>query len=355
MFSLVWIMPPRVMTESAGRPAVASRGGGTVGRAVSGGGRTRGHSGDHGDGRIDGQGGQVGGQGSKVNDGVNGVTDFSTIIAQQNQNDDAVNENIQGDVSRGCTIKEFLACNPKEYDGKGGAIVYTCWIEKMELVQDRVNVGDGHAVYTDRFHELARLVPHLVTPEGKRIERHDCNRLGHLNKDCRVMPRNVNPVNARNPTARTCFEYASTDHIKSACPRLNQARGRAFMLGSEEARQDLNIMTGIEPSNLGFSYEIEITISQLVKIDKVIKGCKLEIEGHMFDINLIPFRSGSFDMIIRMDWLSNHKAEIICHKKVVRIPLPGSKVLRVIEERPEEKDRHLMSAKAKEMKQEEIW
>ncbi|GKB45965.1 hypothetical protein Tco_0896718 [Tanacetum coccineum] len=28
----------------------------------------------------------------------------------------------------------FLACNPKEYDGKGGAIVYTRWIEKMESI-----------------------------------------------------------------------------------------------------------------------------------------------------------------------------------------------------------------------------
>ncbi|GJS67826.1 hypothetical protein Tco_0682391 [Tanacetum coccineum] len=115
---------------------------------------------------------------------------------------------------RGCTYKEFLACNPKEYDGKGGAIVYTRWIEKIESVQDMsrcgvdqkvmytagsfvdfktltreefclVNemqkletefwnhamVGAGHAAYTDRFYELARLVPHLVTPENKKIKR----------------------------------------------------------------------------------------------------------------------------------------------------------------------------------------
>ncbi|GKG31457.1 hypothetical protein Tco_0426407, partial [Tanacetum coccineum] len=37
---------------------------------------------------------------------------------------------------RGCTYKEFLACNPKEYDGKGGVVVYTRWIEKMKSVQD---------------------------------------------------------------------------------------------------------------------------------------------------------------------------------------------------------------------------
>ncbi|GKC66988.1 putative reverse transcriptase domain-containing protein [Tanacetum coccineum] len=78
----------------------------------------------------------------------------------------------------------------------------------------------------------------------------------------------------------------------------NQARGRAFMLGADEARQDPNIVTGIEPSELGFRYEIEIANGQLVKIDKVIKGCKIEIEGHVFDIDLIQFGNGSFDVII---------------------------------------------------------
>ncbi|GJY75249.1 hypothetical protein Tco_0480365 [Tanacetum coccineum] len=37
-------------------------------------------------------------------------------------------------------------------------------------------VGANHAGYTDRFHELAKLVPHLVTPEAKRVTRY-INRL----------------------------------------------------------------------------------------------------------------------------------------------------------------------------------
>nr|GFC40453.1 reverse transcriptase domain-containing protein [Tanacetum cinerariifolium] len=154
----------------------------------------------------------------------------------------------------------------------------------------------------------------------------------------------------------------------------NQARGKAFMLGPEESRQDPNIVTGtftlndhfattlfdsgadynfvfttftpllgMEPNELGFGYEIEIASGRLVEIDKVIKGCKLEIEGHVFDIDLIPFGHGSFDVTIGM--LSDHKAETICHEKVVRIPLLDDKVLRVLEERQEEKVRPLMSDK----------
>ncbi|GJX71598.1 putative reverse transcriptase domain-containing protein [Tanacetum coccineum] len=157
------------------------------------------------------------------------------------------------------------------------------------------------------------------------------------------------------------------------------------MLGAEEARQDLNIVAGtftlndhyattlfnsgadysfvpttfipllgIKPSDLEISYEIEIASGQLVEIDKVIKGWKLEIDGHVFDINLTPFGSGSFDAIIGMDWLSEHKADIICHERVVRIRLQGGKVLRVLGGKPEKKVRYSMSAKAKEHKQEEI-
>ncbi|GJV80248.1 hypothetical protein Tco_1516118 [Tanacetum coccineum] len=127
------IMPPRMTTRSAGRPVAVSRGRRTGGRAGRGGGRTRGRSGDWGNGvidgqggQVDGQGGQVGGQGTEVNDGVDGVPDFSTIIAQHLQN----------------LLPIILA----QYDGKRGAIVYTCWIEKIESVQDMSGCKDNQKV-----------------------------------------------------------------------------------------------------------------------------------------------------------------------------------------------------------------
>ncbi|GKD16204.1 putative reverse transcriptase domain-containing protein [Tanacetum coccineum] len=205
-------------------------------------------------------------------------------------------------------------------------------IQKLETeLWNHTMVGVGHAAYTNRFHELARLVPHLVTLERKRIERYiyglalqirgmvavteppafqkamqiagiltdealrngsmkknhekrgnrgdpnkdrnemednkrtrtgnafatttdpvrrentctapkcttynfhhppetpyrtcfNCNHLRHFAKDCRVVPRNVNPINARNLTARTCYKCGSIDHFKAACPWLNQVQ-----------------------------------------------------------------------------------------------------------------------------------
>ncbi|GJT40764.1 hypothetical protein Tco_0940629, partial [Tanacetum coccineum] len=74
------------------RSTAASRGGGIGGRAGSGGGRTRDRSGNQGDGRIDSQGGQVGDQGRDQGNG-------------RNQNGDAVNDNIRGDVIRVVPIR----------------------------------------------------------------------------------------------------------------------------------------------------------------------------------------------------------------------------------------------------------
>ncbi|GKD29289.1 hypothetical protein Tco_1240067 [Tanacetum coccineum] len=197
-------MPPRVMTRSAGRPVAESRGGGMGRRVGRGGGRGRGPREDN-DERVDDLNGQGNNQGMGANGGVEGVNenveganggapDFSTFIAQQLQNLLPVmlaQVGNQGNVGN----QNGNEVNENEYDGKGGAIVLTHWIKKMEYVHDmsgcsidqNVNhemqkleselwthamVGAGHAAYTDRFHELARLVPHLVTPESMMIERY---------------------------------------------------------------------------------------------------------------------------------------------------------------------------------------
>ncbi|GKE22012.1 putative reverse transcriptase domain-containing protein [Tanacetum coccineum] len=48
---------------------------------------------------------------------------------------------------------------------------------------------------------------------------------------------------------------------------------------------------------------------------------------------MISLNHGSFDVIVGIDWLSKRKFVIVCHEKVVKIPLEGSRKLRVQGER----------------------
>ncbi|GJZ00720.1 hypothetical protein Tco_0518149 [Tanacetum coccineum] len=137
------------------------------------------------------------------------------------------------------------------------------------------------------------------TPESPYQACFNYNHLRNLAKDCRVGPRMVNSVNARNPTAAhgTCFECGGTDHFKAACPSADY----------HFVSTVFTPLLVIEINNLGFTYEFKIASSK------------------------------SFVVIVRMDWLFKHKAEIIYHEKVVRIPLRNGKTHRFIGEKPKEK------------------
>ena len=74
---------------------------------------------------------------------------------------------------------------------------------------------------------------------------------------------------------------------------------------------------------------IEIASGREIEVDKVMRDCIIMLEGIPFKIDLIPLGHGSFDVVVGMNWLASHKAEIVCHEKVVRITLENGGVLRV--------------------------
>ncbi|GJW50956.1 putative reverse transcriptase domain-containing protein [Tanacetum coccineum] len=80
-------------------------------------------------------------------------------------------------------------------------------------------------------------------------------------------------------------------------------------------------LINVKPSILRPSYVIEVANGKKIETDRIIRGCILELGDSLFTIDLIPFGNGSFDVIVGIDWLSKHKAGIVCHEKVVRIPL----------------------------------
>nr|GEU30686.1 hypothetical protein [Tanacetum cinerariifolium] len=391
--------------------------------------------------------------------------DIAALIVQQLQNilpqiviqvtNNVNNANANGGNGRngrnnGCSYKTFLACNPRDYDRKGCVVALTRWIEKMEYVIENSGCVENQKVkyvassfinkaltwwntlvqergreatigYTDRFHELAKLVPHLVSPESKRIGRYInglpsqirgmlqatkptpiqnniikvriltdvATRYGTLARSSEKRKkvaetskqgvRQVAPISVvrMENNQRVCYECGSSNYLRNNCPKLNrahgqaenrlalkgnqntqnnrnQARGRTFSVNAVDALQDPNVVTGtfslnnyfatvlfdygadfsfistkftpllnVKPSIVSPRYVIEVANGKKEDVDRIIRDCKLELVNSLFTIDLIPLGHGNFHVIMGMDCLSKNKAVIVCHEKMVRIPLDG--------------------------------
>ncbi|GKD14518.1 putative reverse transcriptase domain-containing protein, partial [Tanacetum coccineum] len=276
----------------------------------------------------------------------------------------------------GCTYKGFMACNPKKYDGKGGAIALTRWIEKIENVIDNSGCAENQkvkyaaisfvnmaltwwntqvqargraaaicmswtnfkALLVDEFcpsnemeklesefwnHKMLLLSHHasrggILTDEAvscgtltkgdekrKGVEK-SRKQGGGRNDDKRAKVAPINAVKGGYEPG-TCYEYRSRKHYRNTCPKLNLA-----------------------PGQVGNHLTIEINRNTRNSGNQVKKRAfNVNAVGALQDPNvvtdLIPLGYGSFDVIMGMDWLSKHKAEIVCHEKVVRIPLESDK------------------------------
>ncbi|GJX05461.1 putative reverse transcriptase domain-containing protein [Tanacetum coccineum] len=109
-------------------------------------------------------------------------------------------------------------------------------------------------------------------------------------------------------------------------------------------------LLNVKPSIANPGYVIEVADGKKVEVDSIFRDCKLELGSSLFSINLIPLGHGSFDVIVGMDWLSQHKAVIVCHEKVVEIPVEDGRTLRVHGERTVGIAKALKSAKEDEPK-----
>ncbi|GKE29606.1 putative reverse transcriptase domain-containing protein [Tanacetum coccineum] len=65
----------------------------------------------------------------------------------------------------------------------------------------------------------------------------------------------------------------------------------------------------------------------LVSTNTVIKGATLTLLNQPFEIDLMPIKIDSFDVVIGLDWLSKYHAKILCNEKVVNIPIDGETLI----------------------------
>ncbi|GKC56518.1 putative reverse transcriptase domain-containing protein [Tanacetum coccineum] len=367
--------------------------------------------------------------------------------------------------NNGCTYKGFMACNPKEYDEKGGAIALTRWIEKMEnvidnsgyaknqrvkyvassfvnkaltwwntqvqargreaaigmswtdfkallveefcpsnemekleseagiLINKAVNCGTLTKVYekrkgveesskhgsgrnNDKRAKVSKGFVEATTHRNeyvgslpkcaKCLAHHpkdrpclvcfNCQKRGHIPRNCHSPIKQVAPINAIRGGYKpgTCYECRSREHYRNTCPKLNLAPGQVGNSDFSFISTSYVPLLNVKSSFVNPGYLIEVADGKKVEVDKVIRNCKLELGTSLFAIDLIPLGHGSFEVIVGMHWLSEHKAEIVCHEKVVRIPLESGEILYVQGERTSGITKSLSNVKVDERKLSDI-
>ncbi|GJY42698.1 hypothetical protein Tco_0430911 [Tanacetum coccineum] len=154
-------------------------------------------------------------------------------------------------------------------------------IEKLESeFWNHTMIRANHAGYTDRFHELAKLVPHLA------------GRLTNEAVRCGTLTRSSEKRKEEEEISKQRGSWKDNKKAKV---------GKGFVAIAPPRNENFVPLLNVKPSIVSPGYIIEVA-----------NGKKEEV-----------------DRIIRMDWLSKNKVEIVCHEKVVRIPLESGEILRV--------------------------
>ncbi|GJS14824.1 putative reverse transcriptase domain-containing protein [Tanacetum coccineum] len=185
------------------------------------------------------------------------------------------------------------------------------------------------------------------------VQCHDYGKTGYLERDCRgkavATGANAQPI-------FYCYGCGEKRHTRNRCPNKNNqqarnAQGRAYVMREGYQNQGSNVVTGtfllnnryatvlfnsgsdksfvstsfsslidIKPFKLDTSYEVELADGKVVSTSTVLKCCTLNLVNYLFEIDLMPIKLGTFDVIIGMEWLSKHEAVIVCGQKIVHIP-----------------------------------
>ncbi|GJX17361.1 putative reverse transcriptase domain-containing protein [Tanacetum coccineum] len=164
------------------------------------------------------------------------------------------------------------------------------------------------------------------------------DQVGYLTKNC--INKGLATGSNLLPMTVACHTYGEKGHYANQCQKTtnNNAQGRAYMLRDRNAYQEPNVVTGmflrnqhlarvlfdsradksfvsislasmlnIPPITIDTFYNIEMADGNLVSTNTAIQGCTLTLLNQPFEIDLMPIKLGSFDVVIVMEKKSDEK------------------------------------------------
>nr|GEV70591.1 putative reverse transcriptase domain-containing protein [Tanacetum cinerariifolium] len=186
--------------------------------------------------------------------------------------------------------------------------------------------GDDIEAYNNRFHELALMCPDLVPNEKKKIKRY-----------MKGFPERIkgNITSARPTTLREAVNLARElvkQAVQGKAARANKNNKRRW---EEHQRNHPNNNNNPNNHNRNRNNNNNTQYHQQNRRCQRMGHIEADYRTRLLGTDENPLRKvtcygcGSFDVIVGIDWLSYHRAFIVCYEKIVRIPLPNGDILEI--------------------------
>ncbi|GKE93556.1 putative reverse transcriptase domain-containing protein, partial [Tanacetum coccineum] len=161
----------------------------------------------------------------------------------------------------------------------------------------------------------------------------------------------INQPNPHNNQRQNQGDPKGNSRVSTSTQGERRAPDRVYRLCAEAAMKDNNVVNGtflidnvyasvlfdtgvdrsfvsyafskyidIPPTALDTKYSVELADGKSLTKTTILRGCTLNLQNHLFKINLLPIELGSFDVIIGMDWMAKHRVKVVCYKKYIRVP-----------------------------------
>nr|GEX83809.1 putative reverse transcriptase domain-containing protein [Tanacetum cinerariifolium] len=193
---------------------------------------------------------------------------------------------------------------------------------------------DDIEAYNNRFHELA-----LMCPDLYQMKRRKSKGDGKSTKET-------------TPTAIIPTIATATATTTTALSTIDRTEGKRLLGPMLQPQLKERLMLEIYPSVTSATYTALVVALQSVEGVRGWVILKQIVEPDFQALMKTPYEI--FDVIIGMDWLSYHRAVIVCYDKIVRIPLPNGEILEIHGKRPEKDPKSLSCIKADEVRLDDI-
>ncbi|GJZ91582.1 putative reverse transcriptase domain-containing protein [Tanacetum coccineum] len=232
--------------------------------------------------------------------------------------------------------KEFISCQPFYFNGTEGAVGLIRWFERTKSVFSRSTFDDKKELQpTTTTTPVATTTTVTPTPtiattitnynktKGKKLlelmQLLYLETIGHLTKNCR----NKKPATGSNQLPVTIVCHACGE---KGIDQISAERPQSCPMEEPTCKE------------IGMLIQDHVVNGEAESTNTVIKGCTLTLLNQPFEIDLMPIKLGSFDVVIGMDWLSKYHAKILYDEKVVHIPINDETlIIRVMEKKSDEK------------------